>query len=93
MCEARLGDHTAEAQRTPRREFLSNNKSSELCELSASVVNISSHEIHKNRILSALVWKCEFQSEGVTMMKVGLARWMRERPIGQRTVIPFDHRR
>ncbi len=93
MCEARLGDHTAEAQRTPRREFLSNNKSSELCELSASVVNISSHEIHKNRILSALVWKCEFQSEGISMMKVRLALQVFQCPIGNRLVVLFDHSR
>jgi len=37
LCEAGLGDCTAEAQRAPRGEFLSN-KSSELCKLGASVV-------------------------------------------------------
>jgi hypothetical protein len=42
-CEAGLGDCTAEARRTQSKEFLIE-KYSELCELCASVVNVSSQE-------------------------------------------------
>ncbi len=43
FCEPGLGDCTAEARRTRRKEFLIK-KYSELCELCASVVNTSSQE-------------------------------------------------
>jgi hypothetical protein len=46
-CEAGLRDCTAETRRTRSKEFLIN-KFSDLCELCASAVNISSQKIRNN---------------------------------------------
>jgi hypothetical protein len=46
-CGAGLKDYTAEARRTQRKEFLIK-KFSDLCELSASVVNTSSRKTRNN---------------------------------------------
>ena len=52
--EAGIGDYTAEARRTPSKQFLVK-QFSDLCELCASVVNTSSQKTWKNQnFLSAL---------------------------------------
>jgi hypothetical protein len=51
-CEARLGDCTAEAQRTQSKKFLVK-KFSDLCELCASAVNTSSQKTRNNHIEKA----------------------------------------
>ena len=57
LCEAGLGDCTAEAQRARSKEFLIK-KFSELCELCASVVITSSQEIQNNPLLFTSLHGC-----------------------------------